>query len=87
MKKLYFIIFIFTTLCLNAQITNTPLAGKPMNDFPWFQYINNFQTGDTVYLGIDPNYFPNLINQTISVFIIESKTYNSGKRNHFENIH
>lgn len=77
MKKLYFIIFIFTTLCLKAQITNTPLAGEQLDNFPWFQYINNFQTDDTVYLGIDPNHFPNLINQTISVFIIESRTPDS----------
>ncbi len=77
MKKLYFIIFIFTAFCLKAQITNTPLAGKPLNDFPWFQYINNFQTDDTVYLAIDPNRFPSLINQTINVFIIESRTPDS----------
>ena len=77
MKKLYFIIFVFTTFSLNAQITITPLAGKPLDDFPWFQYINNFQTDDTVYLGIDPNRFPNLINETISVFIVESRTPDS----------
>ena len=83
MKKIYLIIFIFTSLCLEAQITNTPLAGKPLNDFPWFQCINNFQTDDTVYLAIDPNRFPNLINQTISVFIVESRTPDSYAINPF----
>ena len=77
MKRLYIIILIFNTLCLNAQITNTPLAGKSLDDFPWFQYINNFQTDDTVYLGIDPNHFPNLSNQIISIFIVESRTPDS----------
>jgi hypothetical protein len=82
-KKLFFFIFIFTSLCLEAQITNIPLAGKPLNDFPWFQCINNFQTDDTVYLAIDPNRFPNLINQTISVFIVESRTPDSYAINPF----
>ena len=77
MKYVCILIFIFLASKADAQIINTPLAGKPLEDIPWFYYINNFQTSDTVYLGVDPFRFPNLINQNISVFIIESKTPDS----------
>jgi len=77
MKTCFLIVCFFTVISLDAQIIGTPLAGKPIDESPWFQYIDNFQSYDTVYLGIDPNQFPSLINQTISIYIIESKTPDS----------
>ena len=73
MPKLFFIVLCFVAFGVKAQIINTPLAGKPIQNSPWIQFVNNFQTDDTVYFGINPNQYPDLINKTVNVYVVKSR--------------
>jgi pimeloyl-ACP methyl ester carboxylesterase len=50
------------------------MAGVPLAEYPFFEATRAFNSGDTVYLAIDPDRFPAVIGQTGDVYVVASKT-------------
>ncbi|MFI4882811.1 MAG: GC-type dockerin domain-anchored protein [Phycisphaerales bacterium JB064] len=54
--------------------TNLQMAGVPLAEYPWFEATRAFNSGDTVYLAIDPDRFPAIRGVTGDIYIVASKT-------------
>ncbi|NEO88667.1 MAG: hypothetical protein F6J87_31225, partial [Spirulina sp. SIO3F2] len=57
-----------------AMPTTLNLAGVPLDAYPYFEATRAFNTGDTVYLAIDPDRFPGILGASGDIYIVASKT-------------
>ena len=49
------------------------LAGRPLGEYPWFEYVRAFNQGDPVSFAIDPGLRPALMGSTSDVYIVSAK--------------
>ena len=57
-KKELIIIIFLTSACINLvaqEVTRTQLAGKPLQNYPYFQYVQSINENASVYVAIDPS--------------------------------
>ncbi len=69
-------IFLFT-LCfslMGASAQNVNLAGNPLTQYPYFEYVKAINENSTVSIGVDIASQPQLTGKTGDVYIVESKT-------------
>lgn len=60
---------------LTAQnVHRTELAGKPLLNFPYFQYTTSIHEDSSIFVGIDPLQFSELIDQEFDIYIVATKT-------------
>ena len=52
----------------------TRLAGRPLDRYPWFQYVSSFPEGGPVHIAVDPLLFPQVVGRTAEVWIVEART-------------
>jgi hypothetical protein len=70
----------FAVLCLLlplealAQATRTELAGNPLPQFPFFEYVRAFNVNAPVDVAIDPTRFPAIVGDTCDVYVVNHKT-------------
>jgi len=50
------------------------MAGVPLGEYPFFEATRAFNSGDTVFLAIDPDRFPSIVGATGDIYIVASKT-------------
>jgi hypothetical protein len=70
------ILFIASSLSLSAQaaITKAELAGNPLSQFPYFEYVRAFNTLMMVHVAIDPGRYPGIVGQTCDIAIVKHKS-------------
>jgi hypothetical protein len=49
------------------------LAGRPLGEYPWFEYVRAFNQGEPVSLAVDPDLRPALMGTTSDVYIVLAK--------------
>ncbi|MCB9914260.1 MAG: hypothetical protein H6828_03800 [Planctomycetes bacterium] len=52
---------------------HTQLAGRPLAQYPHFEYTRTFNSGDDVYLAVDPGLQPSLMGVTADVYVVAAK--------------
>ena len=57
-----------------AQITDTELAGNPLSQYPYFEYVRAINENATVHVAIDPSRFPAIAGQTCDIHVVVSKS-------------
>ncbi|HTU64756.1 MAG TPA: hypothetical protein VMF52_02295 [Steroidobacteraceae bacterium] len=57
-----------------AAITQAELAGQPLTDYPYFQYVRSFHRMSPPKVGIDPNRYPAIVGKTCDVYLVAHKT-------------
>jgi hypothetical protein len=68
-------LFIFSLLPLAALAqTRTELAGNPLGQFPFFEYVRAFNVNAPVNVAIDAGRFPAIAGDTCDVYVVNHKT-------------
>ena len=64
------------SLSLNAHaaIMKAELAGNPLSQYPYFEYVRAFNTLMTVRVAIDPSRYPAIVGQTCDIDIVKHKS-------------
>ena len=57
------------------QVSNTPLAGRQLPTYPFFEYVTAFNQGETIQVALDPALYPDLIGQPADLYIVAGKTF------------
>ena len=52
----------------------TELAGRSLDDYPFFEYVRAIHADESIKVAIDPTRFPEIGGQTCDVYIVEAKT-------------
>ena len=50
------------------------LAGRPLADYPHFEYVSTFNEGEAIYAALDPTTHPHLLGRTVDVYLTEDRT-------------
>jgi len=71
----------FAQLCLlllplvaHAAMTKTELAGNPLPQYPFFEYVRAFNVNTPVTVAIDPTWFPSIVGQTCDIYVVNHKS-------------
>ena len=54
--------------------TRTELAGNPLTQYPFFEYVRAFNVDSAVNVAIDPTRFPAIVGQTCNVYVVAHKS-------------
>ena len=57
-----------------AAPTRTELAGNPLAEFPFFEYVKAFNVNAPINVAIDPTRFPSVVGKTCDVYIVNAKS-------------
>ncbi len=57
-----------------GTVFQAELAGNPLTEYPFFEYVLAFNEGFEVNVALDPSRFPQIIGQTADIYIVEAKT-------------
>ena len=57
-----------------AQATRTELAGNPLTQYPFFEYVRAFNVNAPLNVAIDPTRFPAIVGDTCDVYVVNHKT-------------
>lgn len=57
-----------------AQATRTELAGNPLTQYPFFEYVRAFNVNAPLHVAIDPTRFPAIAGDTCDVYVVDHKT-------------
>lgn len=69
------LLLLFTLFNIDAFAqVKLELAGKPVNNFPYFHWVQNFNADDPLYLAIDGKLYPAINTVTANVFVVNHKT-------------
>ncbi|MCH2107082.1 MAG: hypothetical protein MK291_10615, partial [Planctomycetes bacterium] len=49
------------------------LAGRPLGEYPWFEYTRAINQGEPVHLAVDPFLKPGVVGATADVYIVAAK--------------
>jgi hypothetical protein len=63
----------FVRGCPAAPIS-LQMAGVPLGEYPFFEATRAFNSGDTVFMAIDPDRFPAIRGVTGDIYVVASKT-------------
>ena len=54
--------------------TAVQLAGNSLGDYPYFEYVKAFNEDATIEVAIDPTRFPQIVDQTCDIYVVQAKT-------------
>jgi len=57
-----------------AQATRTELAGNPLAQYPFFEYVRAFNVNAPLNVAIDPTRFPAIVGDNCDVYVVNHKT-------------
>jgi hypothetical protein len=57
-----------------AVITKTELAGNPLAQYPFFEYVRAINANAPVNVAIDPSRFPSIVGHTCKIFVVNHKS-------------
>ena len=61
-------------LTAHAAMTKTELAGNPLTQYPFFEYVRAFNVNAPVNVAIDPTRFPSIVGQTCDIYVVNHKS-------------
>ena len=61
-------------LVAHAAATKTELAGNPLAQYPFFEYVRAFNVNAAVNIAIDPMRFPVIVGQTCDIYVVGHKS-------------
>ena len=64
----------FQAVAAHAAITETQLAGNPLSQFPFFEYVKAFNVNAPVTVAIDPSRFGGIVGQTCDIYVVAAKS-------------
>jgi hypothetical protein len=69
------LLFAASTIALDAHaaITKTELAGNPLSQYPYFEYVRAFDNHMSIRIAIDPGRFPSIVGKTCDIFVVKHK--------------
>lgn len=76
----FFLTVILFTLKIEAQ-TEVQLAGKTVQNFPYFHWVQNFNADETVNFSIDGKLYPVINGVTADVYVVFDKTASEWMQN------
>jgi hypothetical protein len=62
------------TLAAGGTPTRIDLAGNPLAQYPFFEYVRAFNQGASLSIAIDPGLHPALVGVTADVYVVATKT-------------
>jgi len=57
-----------------AAINKTELAGNPLGQYPFFEYVRAFNVNAPINVALDPTRFPAIVGDTCDVYVVNHKT-------------
>ena len=72
-KRALLLIASSLSLTAHAAITKTELAGNPLSQFPYFEYVRAFDSHMSIRVAIDPGRFPSIVGKTCDIFVVKHK--------------
>jgi hypothetical protein len=57
-----------------AAVTKTELAGHPLSQYPYFEYVKAINENNSVQVAIDPTRFPTIPGETCDIYVVAAKT-------------
>ena len=64
----------FLATAASAAPTRTELAGNPLTEYPFFEYVKAFNVDTPINVAIDPTRFPAITGKTCNIFVVNAKT-------------
>ncbi len=64
---------IFPTSGLGQDFHATRLAGNPLVQYPYFEYVKAFNEDAGVHLALDPDLFPEISGRIADIYVVEAK--------------
>jgi hypothetical protein len=61
-------------LTMVEAITKTELAGNPLSQYPFFEYVRAFNVNAPVNVAIDPTRFPAIVGHTCDIYVVNHKS-------------
>src|SRR5262245_18114126 len=58
----------------SAAATKTELAGNPLSEFPFFEYVKAFNVNAPINVAIDPTRFPTVVGKTCDIYVVNVKS-------------
>jgi hypothetical protein len=68
------ILYLLLPLTVAAAITKTELAGTPLSQYPFFEYVRAFNVNAPVNVAIDPTRFPAIVGHTCDIYVVNHKS-------------
>ena len=59
---------------LTGGILTSELAGRSLTVYPFFEFPRSFNQGSGVSVAVDPTLQPQLVGETVSLYVVEAKT-------------
>jgi hypothetical protein len=57
-----------------ADPARTELAGNPLSEFPFFEYVKAFNVNAAINVAIDPARFPGVVGKTCHIYVVNAKS-------------
>jgi hypothetical protein len=67
-------LYLLLPLTAAAAITKTELAGNPLSQYPFFEYVRAFNVNAPVNVAIDPTRFPAIVGHTCDIYVVNHKS-------------
>jgi hypothetical protein len=74
LAQLCLLVCLLVPLTAHAAITRTELAGNPLPQYPFFEYVRAFNVNAPVNVAIDPTRFPSIVGQTCDIYVVNHKS-------------
>jgi hypothetical protein len=74
LAQLCLLVCLLVPLTAHAAITKTELAGNPLPQHPFFEYVRAFNVNAPVNVAIDPTRFPSIVGQTCDIYVVNHKS-------------
>jgi len=68
--------------CSVLAQSNVALAGNPLTEYPWFEYIKAFNADAPVSIAVDPGLHPEIVGVTTKIWLVESGTATGWLQDH-----
>lgn len=68
------ILVLWLPLSAAAAIMKTELAGNPLTQYPFFEYVRAFNVNAAVNIAIDPTRFPAIVGDTCDIYMVNHKS-------------
>lgn len=68
------VVCLLLPLSAAAAINKTELAGNPLGQYPFFEYVRAFNVNAPINVAIDPTRFPAIVGDTCDVYVVNHKT-------------
>ncbi len=70
---IFFAVYLLFHASPGQAATPTELAGNPLSEYPFFEYVKAINENAPVNVAIDPTRFPGIVGQTCDIYVVNAK--------------